>query len=319
MLSSLISEPIIGLDMGGTKMLGVLMSGSAEILTRVQSPTPRGNEAVQRSVISLLESLIQSARDLNLEPCAIAVGAPGFIDTQRGMIVEAENLQVKNLPLTQVIQDHFIAPTRLFHDVRSAVLGEALFGRGVGRRNFAFLNIGTGVAVGLFLDGKVYHGATNKAGEIGHICLNPGGAGKGQPLENRLEALVSGPALVRRAAAALEQFSGSLILELADQDPGRVTAQIVHKAAQAGDRLAVQLIAETADYLGVALAAIMDILDLECVILGGGVTQMGAHLLEPVITSAARYAIEPVPIFISSLGGDAGVVGAIASYLSYGG
>ena len=312
------SETILTLDLGGTKLLGIIMNRSAEIILRRQYSSPKGNEAVRDTIIDLLADMLASANALKIQPSGIAICAPGFIDTQNGVIIDAENLQIQKLSLTQPIISRFNLSTRLFHDVKCATLGEALFGAGRGRRYFAFLNIGTGVSVGLYLDGKVYQGAAGKAGEIGHVALRPVGPANPCGLEERLEMLVSGPALAGRAAKLLAQTSASLIHELAAQNAGQVTTQIIHEAALRGDGLAVQLIAETADYLGLVVGGISDVLDLECVILGGGVAQMGDLLLAPLQASVARYAIEAAPIFASTLGGDVGAIGAAASYFCLG-
>jgi glucokinase len=313
------SEYVIGLDVGGTKLLGILMNRSADILIRQQASTPKGNEAVKNSILCLLEEILASARADGIEPAGISIGAPGFVDECRGIMLEAENLEVKNLLLIPSIQDALQIPICLFHDVRSATVGEAYYGAGIGRRDFAFLNLGTGVAVGLYLDGKIYAGAGNKAGEIGHTAGRAVGAGKPCNLEDRLEMLVSGPALVTRAVEALTHDSHSLIYELARRSMAQITPRIIQEAASQKDALAIQLIEETADYLGMAIGWLLDILNLECVVIGGGVAQMGDLLLEPVNRSVAKYAIETAPVLTSPLGVNAGAIGAAASYFSMGG
>jgi glucokinase len=312
------SEYVIGLDVGGTKLLGILMDRSANILVRQQASTPKGNEAVKNSILCLLEEILASARAEGIEPAGISIGAPGFVDECNGIMLEAENLEVKNLLLIPSILDALQIPTYLFHDVRSATVGEAYYGAGIGRRDFAFLNLGTGVAVGLYLDGKIYAGAGNKAGEIGHTAGRAVGAGKPCNLEDRLEMLVSGPALVNRAVEALKRDCRSLIYELAGHSLEQITPQIIQEATRQKDALAVQLLEETADYLGMAIGWMLDILNLECVVIGGGVAQMGDLLLEPVNRSVAKYAIEAAPVLTSPLGVNAGAIGAVASYFSMG-
>jgi len=313
------SEYIISLDLGGTKTLGMLINRSAEIIARQVMASPKGNQAVTDSILEMISSLLNTAQAFKLKPAGIAIGAPGFVDSRQGLMIEAENLQVTNLFLTQPVETSFRLPTRLFHDVRSATLGEALFGAGKGRRDFIFLNIGTGVAVGLYLAGKVYCGADSKAGEIGHCATRPVGPGNPCALDERLEMLVSGPALVRRAAARLQDHPASLLNRLTGQDANQITTQLIQEAAFQQDALAVQLIEEIADYLGVAIGGMIDLLNPECVILGGGVAQMGDLLLEPLHRSVARYAIEGVPMLQAALGGDAGAIGAAAYYFDLGG
>ncbi len=312
------SDTIISLDIGGTKILGVLINRSAEIVARQLRPSPKGNEAVRDAVIELIGALLTSAEALKIRPSGIAIGAPGFVDARAGCVIEADNLQIENLCLTRPVEAHFHLPARLFHDVRSATLGEALFGAGTKWRHFIFVNIGTGISVGLYLNGKVYSGAADKAGEIGHFAHRPVGPGNACGLEERLETLASGPALVRRAAS-LEPDHSSLIYRLADQGPHRITTQVIQEAAFRKDALAVQLIVETADYLGVAIGGTLDLLNPEGLIVGGGIAQMGSLFLEPLQRAVARYAIESVPFVPAALGGDAGAIGAAAYYFGRGG
>lgn len=312
------SEYIISLDLGGTKLLGVLVNHSAEIIARQQISSPKGNDAVKTSIIRLVSDLMSTANDVKIQPSGIAIGAPGFVDSQTGMMLEADNLHVKNLDLAGPIADHFNLPTRIFHDVRSATLGEARHGAAIGCENFALLNIGTGVAVGLFLDGRLYQGAKSQSGEIGHISIEAVGPGNPCGPEKRLENLTSGPALVRRAAAVIAGHPQSLIAELANLNKGQITTRIIQDAAVKGDTLAVRLIDETADYLGLAIGSMLDVLSLECIVLGGGVSQMGDLLRTPIEKSVARYAITPVPILPSKLGRDLGAIGAAASFFETG-
>lgn len=313
------SDYVISLDLGGTKMLGILIDHTAQIAARHQISSPKGNEAVKGSIFQLISDLQSSAATLNIHPSGIAIGAPGFVDSQAGEMLESDNMQVKRLKLTHPIADYFGLPTRIFHDVRSATLGEARFGSAVGRDNFALLNIGTGVAVGLYLDGKIYYGAKGQSGEIGHISVESVGPGNPCGTEKRLETLTSGPALVNRAMKALPDNPGSLVAGLSAKNHGQVTTHIIQEAAAQGDPFAILLIEETADYLGLAIGAMLDILSLECVVLGGGVTQMGELLLKPIELSVAKYAITPVPILLSKLGRDLGAIGAAASFFETGG
>jgi glucokinase len=312
-------EHILSVDIGGTKTLGLLIDRSMEITGRRLAPTPKGNEAVRDATIELIAALLSSAQGLGIQPAGIAIGAPGFVDAATGSMLEAENLEVVNLPLVGPIEEQFHLPTRLYHDVRAATLGEALYGAGTGRRHFIFLNIGTGLSVGLYLDGKVYEGAQGHTGEIGHFAPSAVGPGKPCGLDERLETLVSGPALVRRAAAGLARQPGSLIHQMAGGDPGRITTQLIGEAALRRDPLALQLMEETADMLGVAVGGMLDLLNPECIILGGGLAQMGQVLIEPLGRAMGRYAIESVPLIPAALGSDAGAIGAAAYYFSQAG
>jgi predicted NBD/HSP70 family sugar kinase len=311
--------PVVGLDIGGTKLLAVLMSPDANILARCQIPTPKGNQAVTAAVIDVLVQLLKSTRAGQPLPRAIAIGAPGFVDSKAGVMVKADNLDVEDLPLTAPVEKYFNLPTRLYHDVRSAALGEAQFGAARGYHDFAYLNLGTGVAVGLFLDGKIYRGSVGRAGELGQTCLQSCHRSPDCSPETRLEAQASGPALARKAIAALATGEPSILNTLVQHNFERITPEIIGQAGQMGDALALRLIAEVADVLGIAIAAMIDLLDLECIVIGGGLASLGEILINPVRTALQKYGneeyVKSVPILGTRLGADTGAIGAAASYL----
>lgn len=315
---SMEKETIISIDLGGTKILGALIDRSAQIAVRMQRPSPQGNDLVREAVIGLALDLALCAREQELPLSGIAICAPGFIDTSSGTMLESDNLLVKDLPLAEALTDRLRLPARLFHDVQAAALGEAVFGRGIGFRDFIYLNIGTGVSVGLYLDGKIRHGAFGKAGELGNFALGPAGSDQPCAFESRLEQQASGPALVRRALRQIDRQPASLIFTLAEHDPKRVTTRVIQEAAHRHDALALQLLAETADLVGFVIGGLQDVLDLECIILGGGIARLGDLVLVPLERSIQRYANTSVPVLLSTLGSNSGVIGAAAALFEQG-
>ena len=309
------SESLISLDLGGTKLLGVVIDANRQILVRELRASPQGAEPVKDAILQLIADLQAKAAAARVHPTGIALCAPGFIDPQAGVMVDAENLAVKHLPILSAIHERYPLPARLFHDVKSATLAEALYGAGAGRQNFGLLNIGTGIAVGLFLDGKIYLGSHGRSGELGHAAL-----GLDQVSFNRrLEAVASGPALARTAAKDLAAHPDSIIFQFAGEDPGHVTPLLIHAAACANDPWASELIETCANAIGMVVGALQDVLELECIILSGGMAQMGEVFSHPIQAAINRYAIEPVPLIPSALNGDAGVIGAAAYYYQSGG
>ncbi len=308
------TDYIISLDLGGTKLLGILVNPSGDIKARLQLPSPKGNEDVKQVIIQLIASLMAEAKSLHIQPTGISIGVPGFIDTANGIMITADNLSIENLSLSRPIECLYSIPVKLYHDVRSATMGEAYFGVGKAYKHFALVNIGTGVAAGLFLDGYIYHGANHQSGEIGHLAVSAVGPNKDCAENNRLENLTSGPAIVRRAVAGLASHPESLIAALAGHNPERITSEIIQEAAEKGDAFAIQLINETADYLGMAIGGMLDILSLEAIILAGGVAHLGELLIRPLEKSLLKYAITPVPVFLTRVGRDLGALGAAALY-----
>lgn len=312
------SDYLISLDLGGTKLLGILINQSGKVIAQEQIPSPKGNEAVKNAIIYLVSDLQSIALSQKIKPIGIAIGVPGFVDSETGIMLEADNLDVKHLNLAEPLLKHFDLPTKVFHDVRSATLAEARYGSAKGYKYFALVNIGTGVAVGLYLDGKIYYGSKGQSGEIGHMAAEAVGPNNTCLPGRRLEAITSGPALVQRATLALSKNQNSQIAKLSDQRNGIITTQIIQEAASMGDQFALHLIEETADYLGFAIGAMMDLLSLECVVLAGGISNMGELLLNPIRKSVEKYAITNIPIQLTNLGNELGAIGAAAAYFEDG-
>lgn len=307
----------MGLDVGGTKMLGAVMDASGTICARVRRPiTAMGNEGIEEQILDILHQLRQAVPTNSL--AGIAIGTPGYVDSETGVVVDATNLGVRRLALGQIVSETFGLPTLVLHDVKAAALGEARFGAGQGASHLAFLNIGTGIAVGLILGGAIYGGAAGRAGELGHVCMQRGGPLCPCGRRGCLEALAAGPALARDARNAIRQGRSSQIAAIVDGALDRIDAEAIARAAHAGDSLALELIATAADYLGQAIAGLINLLDLERVIVGGGMAQMGPLLINQIKEATEVDLLDEyqgkVPILPSALGADAGVLGAVAAF-----
>jgi glucokinase len=200
------------------------------------------------------------------------------------------------------------------HDVKAATLGEATYGSGVGIPYFAYLNIGTGIAVGLLLENAIYRGAAGRAGEIGPVMMQPDGPLCACGRYGCLEALASGTALVRQARESIVLRPHSLLAELAGHPPTIVGVEVIAEAARAGDQCALDIVHVAADYLGQAIAGLANVLDLQRVVIGGGLAQMGEVLFDPLRAAALRHMLEAyrgvVEIVPSRLGVSAGAIGA---------
>jgi glucokinase len=319
--SAATGQTLIGLDLGGTKMLGVLMDERATVQLRVRRPTPSGGEVpVCDAVLDLLAELIAAGKRAGRPIAGIAIGSPGYIDSEAGVILDATNLSVRNLPLGALVAQRFGLPAVIIQDVKAAALGEMRFGAATGARYTAFVNAGTGIAVGLIMDGQLYQGAANRAGEIGHVVMRPRGPLCNCGQRGCLEALASGPAIARQARSAAAWQRPNALLELANGARDQISAEIVAEAARQGDRLALRIIGAAAHYMGLAIAGLINVLDLQCVIVGGGLTQMGDLLLDPIRSTVYRYVLaeyrDAVPILPSGLGIDAGAIGAATALMA---
>jgi glucokinase len=317
---------VIGVDLGGTNIVVGVMpeDGSREIAMRSQ-PTRAdlGSEVVVDRIVQMIEDAITVTRAetgaSRSDFLGVGVGAPGPFDRQRGVVVVAPNLGWRNLPLRDLISDRVGLPAALDNDANCATLGEWWTGAAKGARNVVGITIGTGIGGGLILDGRLYHGSSDVAGEIGHTTIDSNGRRCKCGNYGCLEAYTSGPAIAERAREALEIGQASLLPELVQGRLDRITAQTVYEASERGDQVARDVVRDTAKFLGAGIANLLNIFNPDVVVVAGGVTQAGEALFEPLNAEVRRRAFRPAVdacrIVPGSLPGTAGVVGAVATFL----
>jgi glucokinase len=317
---------VIGVDLGGTNIVvgAVSEDGQVRLPPRTE-PTDAlsGAEAVADRIASVVDAVIADARtQAGVERSAllgIGIGAPGPIDRERGVVVVAPNLRWQNFPLRDEISKRTGLPASLDNDANCATFGEWWLGAGRGSRNMIGLTIGTGIGGGLILDGKLYHGASDVACEAGHMTLETQGRRCSCGNYGCLEAYASGTAIAERAREALGSDGPSALRSLGGGDPAAITARDVYDAAKDGDAIAIEVVRDAAKFLGAGVANLLNIFNPEVVVLAGGVTHAGDALFEPVRAEARRRAFRPawdaVRILPGELSGDAGVIGAAATFL----
>ena len=239
-------------------------------------------------------------------------------DRKRGIVVTTPNLGWNDFPLRDVISAATELPVRIDNDANCATLGEWWLGAAVGANNVIGLTIGTGIGGGLILNGRLYHGSSDVAGEIGHTTIDVTGRRCKCGNYGCLEAYASGPSIADRAREAVASDDGAILVRLVDGDLSRITAATVYEAAKLGDDVAVDVVRETARLLGAGVANLLNIFNPDVVVLAGGVTQAGEGLFEPlrreVRKRAFRRAVEACRIVPGTLPGTAGVVGAVAAF-----
>ncbi len=314
------SEPLaLGIDLGGTKILTAVVNTKGEILGLNHSATPasEGPEAVTQSVLkSAGDALKQSGITISALG-AIGVGAPGLSNPETGILFTSPHLpKLKNVPLRDIIEKGLGKKTFLINDANAAALGELYFGAGQGARNFVYVTISTGIGGGIIIDGKIYTGALGTAGEIGHMTIDDTGPLCNCGNRGCWEQLASGTALARETRERIKNGAETSILDYAGGSIEKVTAEVIHRAAQAGDTLARELISQTGYYLGVGLANLINIFNPEVIVIGGGLSNIGEMLLDPAFKEAGERAFkEPyraVRLTRAELGGNSGVLGAAA-------
>jgi glucokinase len=266
--------------------------------------------SMKEAIRELLKETKLEAKDIE----GMGFGFPGQIDCQKGIVRLAPNIPGwVNVPIAQMIEDEFHIPTRIDNDVRCAALGELKFGAGKGCENFVCITVGTGIGSGLVINGQLVRGAANAAGEIGHIKLQThGGPICGCGDTGCLEAFASGPSIVAMAYEYLKGGKSAKFRELAGD--GEITPYIVAKAAEAGDPVAKRIFEIMGEYIGLGLTSVINLLNPEKVIVGGGVAECGDLLLEPIRRTVKERAMivagSSVEIVPAQLGNSAGVIGA---------
>ena len=247
---------------------------------------------------------------------AAGVCSPGPIDPARGVLPEASNLPGWiDVPIRQYLTDRLGVPAILEHDATAAAYGEFVYGAGRGCRNMVYLTVSTGIGGGLVLDGRLYRGASGAAGELGHITVEAEGplCFCGKP--GHVEGLASGRAIAGQAEAVLARGGSPLMARLAEEGGG-LSAATVHQAADAGDPEAIRVLERAGYYLGIGLAAYVDIFNPEVIIIGGGLRHMRELYLGPAEQEMARRAMqEPlrvVRLVEAELGDYSGAMGVVA-------
>ncbi|MBI4497397.1 MAG: ROK family protein [Chloroflexi bacterium] len=309
---------VVGVDLGGTKIAVAVADTEGRIQARQSAPTPAaaGPEAVVAAIVALVQRTVAGLALAGTRLAALGVGVPGPVETGRGLVWTAPNLRGWiEVPVRDLLERPLGVPVFVENDAKAAALAEHRSGAGRGCQHMVYLTVGTGVGGALVLDGRLYRGASESAGEIGHMILQRDGPLCGAQHRGCLESLASGPALARAARARLEAGRPSLLRDLVAGDLERLTAHHLHQAAQQGDPLALAVLEDGAAYLGQAIASLADILNPELVVIGGGVAQVGEMLLAPVRREAYRLAFaraaEVLRIVPGELDAAAGVVGAL--------
>lgn len=312
---------IAGVDLGGTTInTGVVSFDGQRVLGLHTAPTQadRGPKYVVDKIIGMVRESMRIASDEEaLDDDAIVgigVGSPGPLDRATGTVIETPNLGWRNFPLRDLIANAVGLPAELDNDANAATIGEWWVGAGKDVESMVGVTLGTGIGGGIVLGGKLYHGASDVAGEIGHMSIDSTGRKCKCGNYGCLEAYASGPAIAARAVEGLQTGEESLLPELVEGELSRITAETVYEGIVAGDAFAREVMRDTAKFLGSGLANLINILNPDMIVISGGVTRAGDHLLEPLRNEVRRRAFRPAfescEIVTSELGTSAGVIGA---------
>ena len=311
---------VVGIDLGGTNIVvGTVAEDGSELLGLVSEPTlpEQGGDAVIARIVKLARASMAAAR--GREIAGVGIGSPGPLDTNTGVVILTPNLGWVNMPLRDRVADGLKLPTVLDNDANCAIYGEWWRGAAQGVSHVVGLTIGTGIGGGIILGGAIYHGASDVAGEIGHMTIEANGRLCKCGNQGCLEAYASGPAIAARAVEGIAAGAKSALPQYVGGDLSRITAQVVYEAANDGDAFALEMVHETAKLLGAGVASIVNIFNPNVVVICGGVTQAGEKLFGPLTSEVHRRAFKPAwevcRILPGTLTGTAGVYGAAAVFM----
>ncbi|MYC76230.1 ROK family protein [Candidatus Poribacteria bacterium] len=317
-------EHVVGIDIGGTKLATVVADKTGHILGKVRKPT-RSEKGPEYAIDLLFDMVREVVSQAGLEQAsisAIGVSCGGPLDTKTGIVYSPPNLPGWDaLPLKARLEAEFQVPVTIENDANASALAEFRFGGGRGYSAVLYMTMSTGIGGGIVIDGQVYHGANDSAGEVGHQILLPNGPHCGCGKRGCLEALCSGPAIARRAQDAIRKYlkrenASTALLTLTDGRPEDVKSEHVLAAARAGDALASELVQETAYYMGWGIANLVNILNPDIVLLGTIAVAAGDLLLDPIRETVSKFAMtrpaEAVQIAPAQLGDALGDLAAVA-------
>ncbi|MDE0016636.1 MAG: ROK family glucokinase [Candidatus Poribacteria bacterium] len=314
------STNVVGVDMGGTKILSAVIDAEGNILGTAKVPTKadEGTAVVIDRIADAIQKAIGKSGVNRASIEAVGIGAPGPLAPETGVVIFAPNLGWRDVRLKAELEARVGIPTFVDNDVNVGTLGEHAFGAGKGVQNIVGIFVGTGIGGGIILHGELFHGASKTAGEIGHIIVKADGPRCGCGRRGCLEALASRTAMTKQFQKAIEKKGKkSVISKLTDGDLSAIRSGVLAKAIRAKDKLTLKVFKKATKYLGIGIGSIVNFLNPEMIILGGGVVEaLDDTFLDNIRAAAEKYALpntlDGVQIVRAELGDNSGILGAAA-------
>ncbi|MBE5788654.1 MAG: ROK family protein [Clostridiales bacterium] len=305
-----------GIDLGGTHMAAGILAEDGKLLAVAERPTCPGRPAEEMAA-DLAGVLAEAAEKAGLRPeelASVGIGVPGAANDETGVVTNCNNLGWYHLPLRELMRRYVSLPVHLGNDANAAALAESRYGAGKGTKSCVMITLGTGVGAGIVLDGKVWNGAFGYAGEIGHMCLVPGGVPCTCGRSGCVEQYCSATGLIRMGRRACELFRDTRMLTETGGDLSRLNARMILDCARDGDPRAMTVFQEYVRYLATVIDGMIVLLEPEMIILGGGVSRAGSFLLDAVSAQLPRWEADEkrpdIPVRAACLGNEAGMIGA---------
>ncbi|HIA64558.1 TPA: ROK family protein [Candidatus Poribacteria bacterium] len=310
---------LVGVDIGGTKLATVVADANGQILNKVRQPTEshRGFEHAIKLIVDMIDQLLHLEQFTRDQISAIGISCGGPLDTKTGVVYSPPNLPDWDaIPLADIVESEFKIRPVIENDANAGALAEWRFGAGRGYNHVVFMTMSTGIGAGIVVDGRILHGASDCAGEVGHQVLIPNGPVCGCGNRGCLEAICSGPAIAQRAQEKVRKNPHTKILDLVDDNIEAIRSEEVLEAAKSADPLALDLIHEISFYMGWGIANLVNIINPDIVLIGTIAVAAGDLLLDPIRRTVLEMSMqrpgEIVKIMPAQLGQQIGDLAAIS-------
>ncbi|HEV8483272.1 MAG TPA: ROK family protein [Blastocatellia bacterium] len=311
------SSFVLGIDLGGTKVSAGVLDADGKVFCRERAKTKawRDSSEIFATIARVGHRAIREAGVDSSQIAAVGIGSPGPLDPDTGYVIESANVNFHNFPLGPKLAEEFGCPVVVANDVDAGTYGEFRLGSARGARDVLGVFIGTGIGGGLIVNGALYHGFSKNAGEIGHIVIKAGGPRCNCGNRGCLEALASRTAMARDIRKAIKRGRKTMLARLSGRKLDSIPSSAIKEAFEAGDHLVTRVVERAADYIGIAIGSVVNLIGPEVVVLGGGVIEaLGAPLIDRIDRVARKvafdFAIKDVRFVRSELGDDAGIIGA---------
>jgi len=303
---------VIVIHISSNKLSAYLTDGDINV---IKQDTGKIKNLKKEQIIDLMNDFIaRYQREAEAQLPGIGVVVHGPVKAREGISIFAPNIGWKNVPIKFIVEDKFHIPTFVENDVRAMTLGEFYYGTARDVNNMVFIKVGYGIGSGIIMDGRLYRGIGDSAGEIGHTTIDVGGPRCGCGNYGCLEAMASENALVKTMVKSIKEGRDSMVFDLAGGNLEDVTPEVVYEAAAKGDILAGRILRQIARYLGIAVANSINTFNPELVVIGGGITRARAFIEETIMEAVKERALEScyqdVKISFSTMGDEATLKGA---------
>lgn len=306
----------IGVDVGGTGIQIGVVDREYHIIREGSIPT-RTDLPFEEQLRCMADCVLNTVREAGFTEDdieSVGIGIPGIASAKTGEIIKCTNMGWFHVPFREVFNRYLNKPVHIDNDANVAALAESVAGISAGTSSSVFITIGTGIGSGIIINGKIWSGAHHIGGELGHVIFDLGGVPCTCGNHGCLERYCSATALIRMAREAVAEHPESMILQSVGMDPSRIEAKTVFDAAHAEDPVAMKVYGYYIDCLAQAIGSVVNLLDPEVIVLGGGVSKAGSFLLDPLTREYGKYVLfndQPLPpVRLAVLGSEAGIIGA---------